>query len=61
MKIIAGNSNRPLAEAIFSLFEHAFDQSLHPAFFRYGSLCRDHGKCARAGCFYHSIDILSGQ
>ena len=61
MKLVAGNSNRPLAEAIASLSRPAAHQVLGPALRRQGDLRRDPGERPRRGRLRHPVDELPGQ
>ena len=60
MKILTGNSNRPLAEAISAYLNLPLDQSLCPTLFGYGGFRRDSGEHSRRGRLRHSVDLLSG-
>ncbi len=61
IKLVAGNSNPALAQAIASGLGLSADQGGGAAFRRHGNLRRDPGKCPRLGYLHHSIDLVSGQ
>ena len=61
LKLVAGNSNPALAEAIARLSQDPADQGHGAALRRHGDLRRDPGKRARRRRLRHPVDLVSGQ
>ena len=61
IKLVAGNSNPALAQAIANWLQPAADQGRGPALRRHGDLRRDPGKRPRLGRLHHPVDVVSGQ
>ena len=58
MKLVAGNSNRPLAEAISAYLNIPLAKCSGEALRGHGGLRRDPGECARRGCLHHPVDLV---
>ena len=61
IKLVAGNSNPALAEAIAAYLDIAADQGGGAPLRRQGDLRRDPGERARRGRVRHPVDLVPGQ
>ncbi len=61
IKLVAGNSNPALAEAIGGYLGNPADQSGSPPLRRHGNLRRNPGKRARRRRIRHPVDVVSRQ
>ena len=61
IKLVAGNSNPALAQAIAEVAESAADQGQRPPLCRQRNLRRGARERARLGRLHHPVDVVSGQ